>query len=295
METSPDKTRRSGGHARSGPLLRARDAEAPPPRHRAPAATSREGTRARSSGVRPALLAAGAAGAAVVLIGGATLALGGDDAPAAPSTAAPRASATSAPATPSAAPPAPADAQLSAAVTAATAADRTPADLRAALQEQLTARANANLALLRSAWAGDEAAATVAEQALATSSEGLAAVVSAWRDPDLASRIRAGLDDQSEASRAYAAAVGRGDTAAADEGRTRMGEVSRELGGLLDGVTDGGIATYVPPQDAARYRAFVDALEAEDAEAADEQAQWLRSRLAREGLALAAGLEGGPS
>ena len=52
----------------------------------------------------------------------------------------------------------------------------------------------------------------------------------------------------------------------------------------------------VPPQDAAQYRAFVDALEGEDAAAAEEAAAWLRGRLSREGTALAAALaEGGPA
>jgi hypothetical protein len=72
-----------------------------------------------------------------------------------------------------------------------------------------------------------------------------------------------------------------------------MAEVSRDLGAVLDGVTGGRIAEYVPPQDAAQYRAFVDALQAEDAAAAEEAAQWLRGRLSREGTALAAGLSGG--
>lgn len=72
-----------------------------------------------------------------------------------------------------------------------------------------------------------------------------------------------------------------------------MAEVSRDLGAVLAGVTDGRIAAYVPPQDAAAYRAFVDALEAGDTRAAQEAAEWLEARSAREGAALALGLAGG--
>lgn len=176
---------------------------------------------------------------------------------------------------------------------AATAADRTPADARVALEEQLTARAEANLALLRSTWGGDASTAARAARDLAASSTGLSAVVTAWGDPSLASRLTTGLDEQSEASRAYAAAVASDDVAAADRARAQMADVSRRLGAVLDRVTDGRIAAYVPPQDAAKYRAYVDALQAEDEAAARDAAEWLRARLEREGAALAAGLTGG--
>lgn len=293
METSPDRTRRSGGHARTGPLLRTRDAEAAPPRHRAPVGSSRDGKRARPRRSGPVLLAAGAAGVAVLLAGGSALMADGDDArPSAPAAAAQPSEAVDA-ASPEASPRPAADAALSAAVSAATAAGRTPTDARAALEEQLAARAAGNLALLRSTWAGDEAAAARAARALATSSTGLSAVVTAWRDTDLAIRLRTGLDEQSQASRAYAAAVASGDVTAADEARARMGEVSRDLGAVLDTATDGRIAAYVPPQDAAKYRAYVDALQAKDVAAADEAAEWLRGRLTREGAALATSLAGG--
>ena len=246
------------------------------------------------------LLAAFAAGAAVVLAGGSALLLGGDDAPATPSAAAPRATADASPtqAAAGALPPAdvelpPADVELSPAVVRATAADRTPADARAALGEQLAARADANLGLLRSTWEGDRAAADRAAAAVAASSTGMSAVVTAWRDTALADELEAGLDRQSEASQAYAAAVASGDVDAADRARAEMAEVSRELGAVLAGVTGGRIAEYVPPQDAAKYRAFVDALEAGDTRAAQEAAQWLEARLAREGAALALVLAGG--
>lgn len=291
METSPDRTRRSGGHARSGPLLRTRDTDAAPPRHRAATAVPREGTRGRPRGRRPVLMAAGAAGVAVLLVGGLSLVMDGDGAPSS-DVAGPRPSASSAAspfATPNAA------TQLSPAVLAATAADRTAEDVRAALEEQMSARAEANLALLRSTWAGDRAAAGRAARAVVASNSGVSAVVTAWRDADLAGRIRSGFEEQSDASTAYATAIASGDQAAADAARGRMGEVSRGLGDVLDGVTDGRIADYVPPQDAAQYRAYVDALHAEDAAAADQAAAWLRSRLSREGAALAAALsEGGP-
>jgi hypothetical protein len=117
--------------------------------------------------------------------------------------------------------------------------------------------------------------------------------VTTWWDADLATRVRTGLDEQSRASRAYAGAVAAGDTAAADQARADMAEVSRLLGSELDRVTGGRIATYVPPQDAAHYRAFVDALQADDTAAAQEAADWLRARLGREGAALAQSLSGG--
>lgn len=287
MGTSLDRTRRSGGHARSGPLLRARDAEALPPRHQAPVTRSREGTRARSGGRRPVALAACAA-AVVLLGGGAALLPGGDDPRSTPSAAAGRPSA--APSLP------PAQAGPSAAVAAATATAATADDAGAAMQQLLAALADGNLALLRSTWAGDAAAASRAAQAVATSSSGLSAVLGAWYDPATATLIRSDLDRQSEASRAYAGAVAAADLPAADRARARMGEVSRRLGEVLDKVTDGRIAGYVPPQDAAQYRAYVDALEAGDTVGRDEAARWLRGRLAREGAALAAGLsEAGPS
>lgn len=236
-------------------------------------------------------MAAGAAGVAVLLVGGLSLVMDGDGAPSS-DVAGPRPSASSAAspfATPNAA------TQLSPAVLAATAADRTAEDVRAALEEQMSARAEANLALLRSTWAGDRAAAGRAARAVVASNSGVSAVVTAWRDADLAGRIRSGFEEQSDASTAYATAIASGDQAAADAARGRMGEVSRGLGDVLDGVTDGRIADYVPPQDAAQYRAYVDALHAEDAAAADQAAAWLRSRLSREGAALAAALsEGGP-
>jgi hypothetical protein len=291
MQTSPDRTRRSGGHARSGPLLRVRDAEAAPPRHRAPAARSREGTRARSGGRRSVALAA-CAGAVVLLGGGAALLLGGDDPRPTPPAAAGRPSA--APSVPSSAPTPPAQAGPSAAVAAATAATADAAG--AAVRELMAALADGNLALLRSTWAGEGAAASQAAQAVATSSSDLSAVLSAWYDPATATQIRSGLDQQSEASRAYAGAVAAADVPAADRARARMGEVSRRLGEVLDEVTDGRIAGYVPPQDAAQYRAYVDALEGGDTVDRDEAARWLRGRLVREGAALAAGLAGaGPS
>lgn len=92
---------------------------------------------------------------------------------------------------------------------------------------------------------------------------------------------------------AYAAAVAAKDVVAADRARVQMGEVSRDLGRVLSAVTGGRIATYVPPQDAAKYRKFVDALQAQDEAAADEAARWLRARLVREGTALASALSGG--
>ena len=292
METSPDRTSRSGGHGRSGPLLRTR-VDAAPPRHRAPVAASRGGARARPARIGKGPLTAAGVGVAVLLASGAALLADGDD---------PRPGASASDIRPSAgAPPSPlvtpdaADAALSRAVVAATAADRTSARARAALEEQMAARAEGNLALLRGAWRRDDAAAARAARAVAASSTGLSAVVAAWWDTALAERIASGLDQQSQASQAYAAAVGLGDVAAADDARARMGEVSRELGRVLDGVTQGRIATYVPPQDAAQYRAFVDALEAEDAATAEQVAAWVRGRLLREGTALASGLEGGPS
>ena len=291
METSPDRTSRNGGHARSGPLLRTRDADALPPRHRAPVATSREGTRARPRRAGRGPLLAGA-GALVLLVGGAALVLDGDDAAPRASAAGPRpSSATSSVASePSVAP------AQSGAVVAATSAGRTPAAARAALEEQLGARAEATLALLRSTWQGDDAAAARAARGITRSSAGLSAVVASWWDTALATRVADGLDQQSAASADYAAAVASGDVAGADRARTRMGEVSRALGTVLDGVTGGRIAAYVPPQDAAQHRAFVDALERGDARAAEDAAAWLRGRLVREGTALAAGLsEGGRS
>lgn len=239
------------------------------------------------------LLAAGAAGAAVLIGGGAALLLGGDDSgPASPTAAARPSAATSV--VPTAAPsPPPVAPERSAAVTAATAAGRTPGDARAALGELLTSRADGTLALLRSTLEGDEAAAAVAARTVAASSSGLADVVGAWYDTGTATRVRAGLDAQSEASRAYAGAVAAGDGAAADRARAQMGAVSRELGAVLDTVTDGRIADYVPPQDAAQYRAYVDGLGVGDAAGAEAAAQWLRGRLAREGVALAAAVPGG--
>ena len=160
----------------------------------------------------------------------------------------------------------------------------------------LAQRAEGVLLLLRSTWEGDEATAGQAAQRVAAASAGLSAVVAVWQDTALADRIRTGLDEQSAASRAYAAAVAVDDTAGADRARGRMGEISRELGDVLAGTTDGRIADYVPPQDAAQYRAYVDALAAGDAAGADAAAEWLRGRLSREGAALAAGLDdGGPS
>lgn len=291
METSPDRTRRSGGHARSGPLLRARDAEAVPPRHRAPVTGSGKGRRARSRGRRPAVLAAGLAGAVVLLGGGAALLSGGEARPGSSAAGArPTVAASSVPS--SAAPPPAGPATPAAVVSTA----RTAGEARAAVEELLAARADANLALLRSTWSGDEDTASQAAQAVATSSSGLSAVVGNWYDTAAATRIRTGLDEQSEASRAYAAAVAAGDVTAADEARAQMGEVSRDLGEVLDSVTDGRIADYVPPQDAAQYRAYVDALDAGDAAGTDEAARWLQGRLAREGAALASVLSGtGPS
>jgi hypothetical protein len=284
MTTSPDRTRRSGGHARSGPLLRTRDVDAAPPRHRAPVATSSQGTRARPR-PRPrgrVVLAAGAAGVVVLLVGGAALLADRDGPPA----SGPRASADASSGATS-------EAELSPSVIAATAAGRTPAQARTALQEQLSARADANLALLRSTWASDEAASARAAEALSRTSEGFAAVVAAWEDRALATRLRAGLDEQSQASRDYATAVAASDTVSADWARGRMAEVSRGLGAELARLTRGGIASHVPPQDAAKYRMFVDALEAGDAAAADATAKWLRARLGREGVALADALAGG--
>jgi hypothetical protein len=292
MQTSPDRSRRSGGHARSGPLLRPRDADAAQPRHRAPVAT-RTGTRARSSRVSTAVLAAGAAGAVVVLVGGATVLLGGDEPSARPSGTTARPSAAASAASPSVPPASPEDAATTAAVTAATGPDRTAADVRAALVEQLAARADANLALLRSTHAEDEAGAARAAQAVASSTAGLSSVVAVVQDEALAARLRTGLDRQTGASRDYAAAVAAGDVPAADRARAEMGAVSRDLGRVLAGVTGGRIAAYVPPQDAAQYRAYVDALEQGDTAAADEAATWLRARLAREGAALAPSLSGG--
>lgn len=176
---------------------------------------------------------------------------------------------------------------------AATAPGRTPTDARLALEEQLAARAEGTLALLSSSWRGDVPAATLAARAVAASSSALSQVVAAWGDPELAARVRAGLDQQSAASRAYAEAVASGDAAGADRARAQMGEVSRRLGRVLDPVTDARIAAYVPPQDAAQYRAYVDALEAGDDRAAEQAAAWIRGRLVREGAALAAGLAEG--
>lgn len=290
METSPDRTRRSGGHGRSGPLLRTRDADAAPPRHQAPVAASRRGTRGRPGRSWPVTPVAGAAAVVVLLAAAGTSALLDDG------DRRPPARADEAPAAPAAAPRTAPDRGLPAGVRTATGPGRTPADARAALETLLTARVEGNLSLLRSTWSRDEAGAAGAAEDLATSGAGLHAVLSAWWDDDLAGRVRTGLDEQSLASRAYAAAVAAGDGTAADRARGRMAEVSRALGGVLAGVTDGRIAGDVPPQDAAQYRAFVDALEADDAVRADEAAAWLRARLAREGAALAAGLAGaGPS
>ncbi len=115
----------------------------------------------------------------------------------------------------------------------------------------------------------------------------LAAVVGAWYDTGTATRVRAGLDAQSEASRATPERSRPGTAPAPTRPGREMGAVSRALGAVLDPVTGGRIADYVPPQDAAQYRAYVDGLDAGDAAGAGAAAQWLRGRLAREGVALA--------
>ena len=224
-----------------------------------------------------------------MLAAGAVVVAGGD-APETRSAAPPRSSASVGPT--AATDPQTTQPPLPPAVAAATGAGRTPADVRTALVGQLSARADASLALLRSTHAGDDRAAAQAAQALSGSTAAVAAVVTAWEDEGVASRLRAGLDGQSQASRDYAAAVAAGDAASADAARGEMGEVSRDLGRQLDALTDGRIASYVPPQDAARQRAYVDALEAQDDAAAQETAGWLRARLAREGAALATALAG---
>jgi hypothetical protein len=295
---------RGSGHARSGPPLRPRraDPSAPPPRHRAPEQGLRAGTRVKPSTSRVPI-AVGAAAVSVALVTAVALLAGGDDPrPAATGASARPTAAASTDPTSSAAPSptaswtasptaaATGQPQESAAVAAATSAGRTPEAAQAALEQVLAARAAGNTALLRAVLAGDDGAASEASAALNTAGDDLQSVLTAWGGADLAAQVRSGLDRQTAASRAYAEAVRDGDASGADRARADMGSVSRALGATLDPVTGGGIAPYVPPQDAGRLRDFVDALRAGDAAAASEQERWLRARLTREGTALARGL-----
>lgn len=306
MAVQPHRAKQGAGHARSGPLVRPRRpaADNPAPLHRAPADTKRTGTRVKPSpSSRVPLIAGGAVASVLLVTAAAALVGGGDDPgatargarPSAASTAAPEPTASVEP-SPAIEPNAPVEPDApgaqprSAAVTAATTDGGSPDAVRPALEQVLAARAAGNTALLGAVVAGDDAGAAAATDAVTGSSEDLVSVVSAWDSPELATELRLGLDQQTAASRAYAEAVAAGDAVEADRARAAMGSVSRTLGATLERVTGGDIAAYVPPQDAGRLRAFVDARSAGDAEEASEHEQWLRARLTREGAALARAL-----
>ena len=276
MAVQPQGTKQTAGHARSGPLLSLRraDAAAPPPSalHRAAVGNRRAGRRGRPS--RRAPLVAGAVAASVALVTAVVVLTGGDERT---STSPPAGDRPSAAATPGA------DA-------GAAAAGRSPEEARAALEGVFAGRAASSTTLLRAVLAGDTAAIAAAATELDASGDELESVVAEWGGADLAIQVRSDLDAQVAAGQAYAAAVRDADRAAAESARADMDGASQRLGRTLDEVTVGAIATYVPPQDAGRLRAFVDALAAQDTAEAAVQAQWLRERLGREGTALARSL-----
>ena len=262
MATPPDRTGRGGTHARSGSRLRPDAAPAGAPQHSKPVAVTRVGTRGRPGRTGPARIVAVAA--AVVLIGGVAALFDVADRPR------DAAAGRSAPG-----------------VVEAPTTEPAPAGAPGTLEELLRRRAEQNLLLLRSTLERDADTAALAARGVDAAGEGLSVVLSEQSDAGSASRIRARLDEQSEAGRSYARAVASADTAGADRARGRMAEASSDLGNVLAGITGGRIAASVPPQDAGQYRAFVDALAAGDMRQADLIAAWLRGRSARQGVALA--------
>jgi hypothetical protein len=180
----------------------------------------------------------------------------------------------------------------SALVAAATGPDRSPAALRSALEQVMSARATATTALLRTVVTGElDDAATAAAAVDATSNE-LEAVLAAWGQADGAAQLREAFDLQVVASRGYASAVKDDDDPAADQARAEMGATSRVLGTMLEQLTTGAITRFVPPEDAARMRDVVDAHAAGDPATAADVEAWLTARAGREGVALATALAG---
>lgn len=332
MAKQLQQERRGGVHARPGPPARpqaqAPDAR-PAPSHRAPASGRHNGTRVRPSD-RSRLPRNAALGVVALVLAGATAfwlqdlrgpastgidALRAPDAGTAPSAApSPSALSTSEPsAGPSEAgagptseagvdPPAGSGVDVGTALppasdrapllAEATGANRGSAALQAALEQVLMARATATTSLLRAVVTGELETAAAAAAAVDATSNELETVLTTWTDAERAAQLREAFDLQVVAGRAYATAVRDDDDAAADQARAELGATSRVLGTSLEELTSGAVTRFVPPEDAARMRDFVDAHAAGDAATAADLEAWLTARTGREGVAIATALAG---
>ena len=286
------------GHARRRPLTGARRTDpSPPPQHSAPRDPA-EGTRVRPpdqpSRRVPLVISVGAA--SLLLVGILGVQLLGDDTPEATDLAAStRDSAATPPAAaspaPSAAPPVRPRTVLPL-VTAATAANRTPATAQAALTQLMAGRALVTTRLLRATVRDDAVVVAAAGGVLAGTAEDLATVARAYGGNALATELGERLDAQAAAALTYAEAARNDDAAAAARATSELEQRSAALGVTYERATGGALKGAATRADATQLIAYVDAQSRGDHATGYRLEQGLQVRSASYGATLAARMAG---